>query len=196
MALTVIGAALAGLAIRRAGLIGLAASAASAFLVARALRDARRGGSSAIAMSHSITIDRPRKTLYRFWRDFTNLPEIIDGLQRVDVLDPRRSRWVMDAPLGQTVEWDVEITEDRPNERIAWAASDRGLANGGWVEFRDTGTRRGTEVRALLVVELPSRLVGPTIAAVFRRDPGELVRDALWALKKRFEDETADSPER
>jgi len=172
-------------------LIGTAL-AALAFLVSRALRQARRD-TTAPALSHSITIDKPRKALYRYWRDFSNLPDVIDGLQRVEKLDSRRWRWVMDGPLGQTVEWEAEIIDDQPNERIAWRATDRRLANGGWVEFRDAGTRRGTEVRAFLVGEPPASQVGPTLADLFRRDPAEQIRDALWNLKKRLEGESADA---
>lgn len=189
LALTVIGAALAALAVRRLGIAGIAASLASAWLVARGLREARHDSSTAVAMSHSIMIDAPCKALYRYWRNFANLPEIVDGLQRVEVLDTWRSRWVMDAPLGLSVEWEVEIVDDQPNERIAWRAVNRRLRNGGWVEFRDAGAGRGTEVRAMIVIEPPLHQIGPTVATVFRRDPGDPVRDALWALKRRLEGE-------
>ncbi len=194
--ITLIGAGLAAFALRRAGLLGLAASAGSALLVARTLRAARLDGSVPLAMSHSITIDRPRKAIYRFWRNFANLPQFIENLQRVDVIDSRLSRWIMDAPLGQTVECDVEVTEDRANERIAWTATDRDIGHHGWVEFRDAGNRRGTEVRAMIVSELPVRQVGRTVARVFRKEPGEQVRDALWNLKKRIEDQSQDLPSR
>lgn len=184
--LTVAAIALAMLALRRLGVLGIAASAASALLVAQSLRLARRGGSLPLAMSHSITIDCPRKTLYRFWRNPANLPDIIDGLQRVEVIDSLRTRWVMDAPLGQAVTWEAEIVEDVPYERIAWLASD-GSGNGGWVEFHETGLHRGTEVRALIVAEPPLHEISPTVAAVFRQEPGEQVRNALANLKRHFE---------
>jgi uncharacterized membrane protein len=186
--LTLVAAALAALALRRLGMVGLAASAASALLVARSLRLARQSGTRPLAMSHSITVDQPRKTLYRFWRNPANLPGIIDGLQRIEVIDSRRTRWVMDAPLGETVEWEAEIVEDMPYERFAWAASD-GSGNGGWVEFHETGTRRGTEVRALIVAEPPLHQIGDALATVFHREPGQQTRDALWNLKKHFEED-------
>ena len=184
--LTLAGLGFAVLALRRPGVVGLAASAASALLLAQSLRLARRSGSLPLAMSHSITIACPRKALYRFWRNAANLPEIIDGLQRVEVMDSWRARWVMDAPLGQAATWEAQIVEDAPYERIAWLASD-GSGNGGWVEFRDTGIRRGTEVRALIVAEPPIHDIGSTVATVFRREPGEQARNALANLKSRFE---------
>src|SRR5688572_27602665 len=68
----------------------------------------------------TVTIDRPRRELYDFWRDLSNLPTFMDNIERIDVLDDRRSHWVVQAPASQSVEWDSIISEDRPGERIAW----------------------------------------------------------------------------
>jgi uncharacterized membrane protein len=45
-------------------------------------------------------------------------------LEHVETLDSRRSHWVAKAPANRTVEWDAVITDDVPNERIAWRSVD------------------------------------------------------------------------
>jgi len=68
-----------------------------------------------IPVRESIIINRSPEEVYQFWRDFENLPSFMYHLEFVKVIDRNRSHWVAKAPLGTTVEWDAEITEDRPN---------------------------------------------------------------------------------
>src|SRR4051812_22284164 len=77
-----------------------------------------RGGTTQV--KKSIIINRSPEELYRFWRDFENLPRFMNHLESVRVLDDKRSHWVAKAPAGTSVEWDAEIIEDRPGELIAW----------------------------------------------------------------------------
>ena len=77
-----------------------------------------------IRIQKAITIDRPLDEVYRFWRNFENLPRFMEHLERVRVLDARRSRWVARAPGGASVEWTAELIEDQPNESIVWRSLD------------------------------------------------------------------------
>src|SRR4051812_42662061 len=77
-------------------------------------------GDHAIHVDRTLVINRSREDLYDFWRDFQNLSKFMKHVQSVEVLDARRSHWVVTAPAGGSVEWDAEITEDQPNSRIAW----------------------------------------------------------------------------
>ena len=83
-------------------------------------READAGRQSGIRIQHAITINRPAQELYDFWRDFSNLPQIMDHLESVEVLDGNRSHWKVKGPAGSTVEWDAEIFNDVENELIAW----------------------------------------------------------------------------
>ena len=89
-------------------------------------------------VERTVTINRPRHELYAFWRDFSNLAQIMENIESVTVLDERRSHWVVRAPAGQTVEWDSVIVEDIPDELISWQ-SDAGadITNSGRIDFRD-----------------------------------------------------------
>ncbi|HKG15291.1 MAG TPA: SRPBCC family protein, partial [Pyrinomonadaceae bacterium] len=77
-----------------------------------------KGGTTQV--KNSLIINRPPQELYQYWRNFENLPNIMHHLESVKVKGEGRSHWVAKAPAGTSVEWDAEITEDRPNELIAW----------------------------------------------------------------------------
>jgi len=71
-------------------------------------------------VTKTITINRPIDEVYTFWRDFENLPRFMYHLEIVETTGSNRSHWVAKAPAGKSVEWDAEVTEDRPGELIAW----------------------------------------------------------------------------
>ena len=132
--------------------------------------DARRPG---VQVRQQITVNRPPEEVYRFWRDFENLPRFMEHLESVRVHDDRRSRWTARAPAGTSVEWDAEITEDRPNERIAWrSVTDADVPNSGAVRFTPAPGGRGTEVHVELRYDPPGGKLGALIAKLFGEEPG------------------------
>ena len=143
---------------------------------------------SAVHVRKSVTIDRPAEDLFGFWRDFHNLPRFMRHLETVQAIDERRSHWQAKAPLGRTVQWDAEITEDRPNERIAWRSLEGAdLPNHGSVTFEPAPGGRGTTVRVDLHYQLPGGVIGATIARLFGREPGQQVQEDLRAFKQLME---------
>ena len=103
-------------------------------------------------MDESIVLNRPRREVYRFWRNLENLPRFMDHLEAVTVLDEKRSHWTAKGPAGSRVEWDADIHNEIPNELIAWRSlAGSEVDNAGSVHFcpgerryRGTG---GTAVR-------------------------------------------------
>jgi uncharacterized membrane protein len=141
-----------------------------------------------IHVTNSIIIDRPAEELYRFWRDFQNLPQIMAHLDRVDVIDDRRSRWTAKAPAGRRVQWEAEITEDRPNELIAWrSVAGSTVENHGRVSFRPAAVNRGTLVLVELDYRPPGGLVAAGIARLLGEEPRVQVKDDLRRLKQIME---------
>src|SRR5205814_8324134 len=67
-----------------------------------------------------ITVNHPAEQLYSFWRKLENLPRVMRNLESVRVTGGNRSHWVALGPGGKRVQWDAEITEDGPNELVAW----------------------------------------------------------------------------
>ena len=104
----------------------------------------------------SIIIARDRNEIYAFWRDFTRLPEIFDRLDSVRTFGNRHSHWKIALPMGRSLEWDAEITDDQPNSRIAWRSVSSSAPHSGEVRFEPATGNRGTTVR----VEDPPRRLG------------------------------------
>ena len=136
----------------------------------------------------TVTINRPRQEIYDFWRDFSNLPHVMDNVVSVEKLDDRRSHWTVKAPGGGTVSWTSLVTDDRPGELIAWTSEeDADVPNSGRIEFRDAPGDRGTWVTATILYDPPAGIIGKVIAKMFQREPHIQARRDLRRLKQLME---------
>jgi uncharacterized membrane protein YeaQ/YmgE (transglycosylase-associated protein family) len=92
----------------------------------------------------AVGVDVPIRTAYDRWTQFETLPEFMDGLKSVRQLDDTTLEWVADV-AGREKRWEARITEQRPDDRIAWRSIE-GAHNAGVVTFRriDDGTSRVT----------------------------------------------------
>jgi uncharacterized membrane protein len=141
-----------------------------------------------IRTKKSITVGKPVSEVYAFWRDFENLPRFMRHLESVTVIDERRSHWIAKAPARQSVEWDAEMTADRPNELIAWRSLEGSqVYNAGTVRFQPAPGGRGTEVRVELEYDPPFGKLGAKVASLFREEPGQQVMDDLRHFKQVME---------
>lgn len=139
-------------------------------------------------LGHTVSINRSRAELYAFWRDFSHLPAFMENVHSVTVQTPLRSHWVIAAPAGRTVEWDSQITEDVPDERIAWASLEGAdVRNSGAVEFRDSPTGRGTFVTVTIAYDPPVGELGRFVARLFHREPTIQARQDLRRFKQLME---------
>ena len=144
--------------------------------------------SKAIKVEHSVTVNRPAAELYRFWRDFENLPRIMDHLESVTVLDDKRSHWKAKAPAGQSVEWDAEVHNEIPDQLIAWrSVHEATVPNAGSVHFTPAPGGRGTEVRVVLEYQPPAGKLGALVAKLFGEEPDVQVREYLRRFKQTME---------
>ena len=81
----------------------------------------------------SIEINVPVRTAYNQWTQFEEFPKFMEGVRQVEQLDDKHLHWKAEIG-GKEKEWDAEITEQIPDERIAWR-SRGGAKNGGVVTF-------------------------------------------------------------
>jgi uncharacterized membrane protein len=152
--------------------------------------DGRGDRPQSVQVVESFLVDKPVDELYTFWRDLENLPTIMSHLEKVEVLDERRSHWVAHAPriAGGSVEWDAEIVEERPNERIEWRSlpgSD--VDNQGVVEFKRAAGDRGTAVRVTMEYAPPAGQIGSFFAKLFGENPEGQIREDLRSFKRVME---------
>jgi uncharacterized membrane protein len=133
--------------------------------------------SGAIRLTRSVVVNRSPEELYNFWRD-----------QSIQVTGERRSHWVTKGPAGTRVEWDSEITEDRPNELIAWRSVEGAdVYNAGSVRFAPKPGGRGTIVKVDMEYYPPGGIAGTAFAMLFNESPEQQIYDDLRRLKQVIE---------
>lgn len=142
-----------------------------------------------IAVRRAMTIERSPDDLYRFWRDLELAPQYMSMVQSVEITGDRTSHWVAQLPTGQTVSWDSEITEDLPDQLIAWkTVSGIPLAgHEGRVRFVPAPAGKGTTVLSEIYYYQPAGPLGTTIAKQLGRLPEQFVRENLRHFKQLME---------
>ena len=145
-------------------------------------------GQSGVKVEKRITIEKSAGELYRYWRNFENLPHFMKHLESVDVDSDGRSHWVAKAPANTTVSWDAEITDDQENERIAWRSLPGSqVMNAGEVRFVTAPGGRGTEVHVSLSYDPPAGALGAVVAKLFGEEPNQQVEGDLRRFKNIME---------
>lgn len=141
-----------------------------------------------IKVEKTVTINKSAEELYRFWHDFENLPTFMKHLKSVKVHNEKRSHWIANAPLGNSVEWDADILEDRENEFISWASVEGAdVDNSGFVRFTKAPGDRGTEVKVVLEYNPPGGALAATVAKLFGEEPEQQIGDELRRFKMLME---------
>lgn len=135
----------------------------------------------------SVTINRPRQEVYEAWRAFDRFPAFMIHLESVTVGAGGRSHWVAKS-VGGVVEWDAEITEDRPGELLSWRSVEGSeIPNGGTVRFTDAPADRGTEIHVDLQYDPPGGAAGALVAKLFGEEPTQQLVDDLRRFKQVME---------
>ncbi len=80
-----------------------------------------------------VEVNVPVRTAYNQWTQFETFPQFMEGIEKVSQLDDKRMHWRASI-AGKTEEWDAEITEQIPDERVAWHNT-TGAKNAGVVTF-------------------------------------------------------------
>ena len=126
-------------------------------------------------IEESIEVQVPVRTAYNQWTQFEEFPRFMEGVEEVRQVDDTHLHWKADI-AGQDREWDAEITEQHPDERVAWKSTG-GAQHAGVVTFHRIGDEQ-SRVMLQLDVE-PEGLteqVGDKLGFVKRRVKGDLER--------------------
>ncbi|HET9648203.1 MAG TPA: SRPBCC family protein [Microlunatus sp.] len=75
------------------------------------------------SVHQSVEVDVPVSTAYNQWTQFESFPQFMDGVDEIEQLSPTRSRWVVTV-AGATRQFTTEVTEQVPDEVIAWRSVD------------------------------------------------------------------------
>jgi uncharacterized membrane protein len=126
-------------------------------------------------VEESIEVKVPVQAAYNQWTQFEEFPQFMEGVEEVRQVDDTHLHWVAEIG-GSRHEWDAEITEQKPDERVAWRNTD-GKDNAGVVTFHriDEGTTR-VMVQMDFVPEGVREKIGDALGAPDRRVQADLER--------------------
>jgi uncharacterized membrane protein len=123
----------------------------------------------------TIDIDVPVRTAYNQWTQFEEFPRFMEGVESVKQLDDTRLHWVANVG-GERKEWEARITEQIPDQRIAWR-SEGGEYTSGVVSFQPLEPNRTrVTVRLNYEPEGVTEKIGDMLGVVSRRVEGDLER--------------------
>ncbi len=198
------GAILAGLGLARRDLPGLLIAGVGGMLLARGATgrcqmyqalginttEEQPQKPRGVHVTQTFLVGKSPDQLYAFWRNFENLPSIMDHLKSVRVIDEQRSHWVAKAPriAGGEVEWDAEIVGDEPGKHLSWRSLPGAtVEHRGIVEFTPALGDRGTAVKVVLDYQPPAGQLGRWVAKLFGEEPEQQIRDDLRNFKRMME---------
>src|SRR5438874_3505151 len=123
----------------------------------------------------TIEIEAPVGTVYNQWTQFEEFPRFMEGVEKVQQLDDKHLHWVAKIG-GKRKEWDAEILEQVPDQRIAWRST-TGALNSGLVSFQQIAPNRTrVDLRMSYEPEGVAERVGDTIGVFSRRVESDLER--------------------
>ena len=126
-------------------------------------------------IQESVDVEVPIRVAYDQWTQFEEFPRFMEGVESVTQLDDTHLRWVADIG-GTRREWQAQIDEQHPDERVAWHATE-GASNAGAVTFHRLDDRH---TRVMLQLDFDPdgfvEQVGDKLGFVRRRATGDLER--------------------
>jgi len=127
------------------------------------------------SIEESIEVEVPVRTAYNQWTQFEEFPRFMEGVDEVRQITPTRTHWVTEV-AGVEREFDAEITEQVPDDRIAWRST-AGPEQAGVVTFHRLGDGR-TKVLLQLEVEPQgiAESVGDKLGFIRRRTKADMNR--------------------
>jgi uncharacterized membrane protein len=148
-----------------------------------------------VKIRQSVTVaGRTPEELYRFWKDFGNLPRFMRNVESVRMIGGNRSHWVVQGPAGHTEEWYAEVIADRENELIGWRSIRGSVDHAGSVRFERAPGDRGTVVQVRLQYNPPGGRIGAAFARILGEHPDRQVLEDLRRMKRLLEEgQTADA---
>lgn len=157
--------------------------------------EAEQGPMSSVRAQHGTRVEeavtiagKSPEEVYRYWRDYANLPRFMSHVESVTDLGNGRSHWVVKGPFGSVLEYDTQIHNETPGAMIAWRSiGDGDLDTAGSIHFEPAPGNRGTVVRVNQKFDPPGGKLGIAVARLLGADPHTQTRESLRRLKQILE---------
>lgn len=129
-------------------------------------------------VTRTVIVKGDAESTYDLWADFENFPYFMEYVKSVEIIDEKRSEWVVEGPLGSSVNWLAEMTRGERGKRIAWSSKDHEgtITTSGQVTFTELDANQ-TEVTVLLQYEAPGGALGEIAAQIFSNPEKRLEKD-------------------
>jgi uncharacterized membrane protein len=140
----------------------------------------------AVDIQKTLYIDAPIDQVYAFWSNYENFPLFMSHVREVVDLGGGRSHWSVSGPGGLPIEWGAVLTQQAPEEVIAWR-SEAGsmLENAGIIRFAPAGA--GTRVNLRFCYHPPAGGAGEAVAQLLGSDPRAKLNEDLGRMKSLLE---------
>jgi len=161
-------------------------------LVARALTNLETkrlvGIGDCSVMAHkTININAPVERVYEFFTKCQNFPRFMTNVREVRQTGTGRSHWTVAGPMGLPIKWTAQITENIPNQRIAWETMPGSLVrSSGTIQFRPNHNG-GAQVEIKLMYNPIAGAVGHALARFLGVDPKREMDADLLRMKTMIE---------
>jgi uncharacterized membrane protein len=140
----------------------------------------------AVDIQKTLYIDAPVSEVYAFWSNYENFPLFMSHVREVEDLGGGRSRWSVSGPGGVPIEWRAVLTQQTPEQVIAWRSeSGSMLENAGVIRFMPSGT--GTRVNLRFCYHPPAGGAGQAVAELLGSDPRAKLNEDLGRMKALLE---------
>ena len=140
----------------------------------------------AVDIQKTLYIEAPLDQVYAFWSNYENFPLFMSHVREVEDLGDGRSHWRVSGPGGVPIEWNATLTQQTPNEVIAWRSEGGSmLENAGIIRFGTSGT--GTRVDLRFCYHPPAGGAGQAVAELLGSDPRAKLNEDLGRMKSLLE---------
>lgn len=140
----------------------------------------------AVDIQKTLHIAAPVEQVYAFWSNYENFPLFMSHVREVQDLGGGRSRWRVSGPGGLPIEWQAVLTQQDPNQAIAWRSEPGSmLENAGMIRFVPVGA--GTRVDLRLCYHPPAGGAGQAVAELLGSDPRAKLNQDLGRMKELLE---------
>jgi uncharacterized membrane protein len=140
----------------------------------------------AVDIQKTLYIEAPVDQVFAFWSNYENFPLFMSHVREVEDLGNGRSRWSVSGPGGVPIEWNASLTQQTPNEVIAWRSEGGSmLENAGVIRFTPSGP--GTRVDLRFCYHPPAGGAGQAVIELLGSDPRTKLNQDLGRMKALLE---------
>lgn len=151
-------------------------------------------GTRAVDIQKSIHVEAAVEEVFDFFSRLENFPRFMSHVREVVRQDWNRWRWTVSGPAGIPVSWEAVVTDQIPNELIAWQSVEgSSIRNSGRVRFLEEGT--GTRIDIRMSYNPPGGRIGHALASALGANPKKQMDDDMVRFKSLLENEKATGRE-